>query len=107
MHRTKSGRGNCGHLGLILTLTKYQLATGKIFQPHLNLDSIPTFLANLTQPQIVQVRTTQKEQLRLLREQNILVKALKSNFQMPLNLRISKKLKICVLVLIMCKSEKL
>ena len=57
--------GNYGYLGLILKLAKYQLVTGETFTPYSNPDSLPTFLANSTQPQIVQISNTYIEQLRL------------------------------------------
>ena len=65
---TELGGGNHGYLGLVLWAEKYILLTGHVFIPHPNPGLIPTFLANPTQPQIVQVSETYKEQLHLYRE---------------------------------------
>jgi len=71
------GGGQHGYLGLVLKPEKYQLVTGSTFTPHPNLGSIPTFPPNPTQPQIAQISSTHKEQLRLWRQQHTLIKALK------------------------------
>ena len=71
------GGGNHGYLGLILTPLRYELITGILFSPHPNPGSLPTFPPNPTQPQIAQISATHKEALRLWREQNTLIKAIK------------------------------
>ena len=71
------GGGQHGYLGLVLTPEKYQLVTGNTFTPHPNPGSIPTFPEHPTQPQIAQISTTHKEQLRLWRQQHELIKAIK------------------------------
>ena len=71
------GGGNHGYLGLILSPLKYELLTGILFNPHPNPGSFPTFPPNPTQPQIAQINATHKEALRLWREQNALIKAIK------------------------------
>ena len=74
---TELGGGNHGHLGLVLSPEKHLLVTGHDFHPHTNPGSLPTFPANPTQPQIAQIASTHKEELRLWREQQVLIKALK------------------------------
>ena len=71
------GGGQHGYLGLVLSPEKYQLVTGNTFTPHPNPGSIPTFPEHPTQPQIAQISTTHKEQLRLWRQQHELIKAIK------------------------------
>ena len=76
-YSTELGGGSHGYLGLILAPAKYQLVTGHEFEPHPNPGSIPTFPEHPTQPQIAQISNTHKVQLKLWREQNTLIKALK------------------------------
>ena len=71
------GGGNYGYLGLVLTPVKRQLVTGETFAPHPNPGSLPTFPTNPTQPQIAQIISAHKEELRLWRQQHNLIKALK------------------------------
>ena len=74
---TELGGGNHGYLGLLLEAAKHLEITGHDFSRHPNPGPIPTFPANPTQPQIAQINATHKEQLRLYREQQTLIKALK------------------------------
>lgn len=74
---TELGGGNHGCLGLLLSSAKHLEITGHDFSQHPNPGLIPTFPANPTQPQIAQVIATHKDQLRLCREQQTLIKALK------------------------------
>ena len=74
---TELGGGNHGYLGLVLSEEKYQQITGNNFTPHPNPGPIPEFPDNPTQPQIAQINATHKDQLRLFREQQTIIKALK------------------------------
>ena len=71
------GGGQHGMLGLVISPTRYHTITGHQFIPHNNPRALPTFPANPTQPQIAQINATHKEELRLWREQNLIIKALK------------------------------
>lgn len=71
------GGGQHGMLGLVISPERYQLITGHEFEPHPNPGALPTFPPNPTQPQIAQINSTHKEQLRLWREQLLVSKALK------------------------------
>ena len=71
------GGGQHGMLGLVISPTRYHTITGHQFIPHNNPGALPTFPANPTQPQIAQINATHKEELRLWREQNLIIKALK------------------------------
>lgn len=59
------GGGQHGMLGLVISPERYQLITGHEFEPHPNPGALPTFPPNPTQPQIAQINSTHKEQLRL------------------------------------------
>ena len=78
---TELGGGGHGYLGLLLSSAKHLEITGHDFSRHPNPGPIPTFPANPTQPQIAQMNATHKDQLRLHREQQTLIKALKNNSQ--------------------------
>lgn len=71
------GGGQHGLLGLVISPERYLTITGHEFIPHENPGALPTFPPNPTQPQIAQANATHKEQLRLWREQNTAIKALK------------------------------
>ena len=72
------GGGNHGYLGLILKPAKYQTVTGHEFHPHPNPGALPTLPTNATQYQIIAANAQHKEALRLWREQQIIIKALKN-----------------------------
>ena len=74
---TELGGGNHGYLGLVLSPEKCNQITGHDFEPHPNPGPIPIFPDNPTQPQIAQINATHKDQLRLYREQQTIIKALK------------------------------
>ena len=76
--QTTLGGGNYGYLGLILKLAKYQTVTGHQFQPHPNPGALPVIPHGTTQHQILSANAQHKESLRLWREQNIIIKALKN-----------------------------
>ena len=71
------GGGQHGLLGLVIPPARCSTVTGHTFVPHANPGALPTFPQNPTQPQITQANATHKEQLRLWREQNMAIKALK------------------------------
>jgi len=71
------GGGQHGLLGLVVSTARYNTITGHNFIFHENPGSLPIFPQNPTQPQIAQANATHKEELRLWREQNLTIKALK------------------------------
>ena len=59
------GGGQHGVLGLVISPARCQTITGYQFAPHNNPGALPAFPPNPAQPQIAQVHTAHKEQLRL------------------------------------------
>ena len=61
------GGSNYSFLGLVLIPQKYTTITGRVFTPHVNLGTFPTFPQNPTQTIITQISTMHKEALRVWR----------------------------------------
>ena len=72
------GGGNHGYLGLVLKPTKYHTVTGHDFVPHANPGALPVVPAGATQHQILNANSQHKDRLRLWREQQVVIKALKN-----------------------------